>query len=383
MNYVNFLIKKTIKDRSVSVILVVITLISLGCLFFNYQNRTHDTLSANTREQIIFQQKQLKPLEKETPSEANQAVKEQRRDINYNQQIMRSLAHHRWATAYQLQIRQNQKLINSERQTGNGQDDSLTHSLIQENRWYTALKRLNVLEISETNPTTGIGFTLWLEKFISPILLTLVIILICTQLFTKQYVGKLDKASLLPLSELAVVNQSILSGLLIALGAVILVLGLSFVVASLISGIGNFQYPWGSYQLKTHAFGYVFQGTALGKGLLLQILSVLFIVCSVNLIAKVLKQTLPTLFIAILSLVGMNMLIPIMAPLADIAHWLPMTYFSGADVVSHKLAVDLGNNQITWMQGCLTLMIGTVVVLVVTMELQYWNGKSKQHLNHF
>ncbi len=77
------------------------------------------------------------------------------------------------------------------------------------------------------------------------------------------------------------------------------------------------------------------------------------------------------------------MLIPIMAPLADIAHWLPMTYFSGADVVSHKLAVDLGNNQITWMQGCLTLMIGTVVVLVVTMELQYWNGKSKQHLNHF
>lgn len=383
MNYTKFLIKKTAKNRSVWAIIIVVTLISLGCLFLNYQNRHHDTLQSTTQDQITFQKKQLKALNKGPANGVEQSVKEQQKDINYNQQILRFLAHHRWAAAYRLQIHQNQKLIKDERKTGDGRDDALTNSLVQENRWYAALAYLNVPEVSADNPTTGIGFTLWVEKWLSPILLTLVIILICTQLFTKQYVGSLDKSSLLPLPKIAIINQSLLSGLLISIGVVTIVIGSSFVVASLISGIGNFQYPWETYQLKTRALFYVFQGNALGKVLILQLLSVMFIVCSVNLIAKLIKQTLPTLFVAMLALVGMNMLILTLAPLANFAQWLPMTYFSGADVVSQKIAVDLENGQITWRQGCLTLTIGILIVLVVTVGLQYCGGKSSQHINHF
>lgn len=365
MSYSKFLVKSTYKDPVTGLITLIVLLISLSCLGFNFQNRQRDTLQSNVQHQLTFQTKQLKSMQRSATSTNKSAIQSQQTDIKTNQQILTFLNQHKWASAYHLRINQNQTLIQNDQQVSGNHDSTLSAGLIQENNWYTALAKLNVPEVSAAYPTTGIGFTLWLVTWLTPILITSMIILICAQLATKPYNAGVDQSSLLPISRVMLTNQTFFSSWLVALIGAGLVFGLSLITATIISGIGSVAYPWEMHQ---QGITYRQQGSVIGPIVLLEVLSIGFIVAMVNLVAKGLHKPLPTVFVSLLLLPGINVLTTMLAPLAPIADWLPMTYFSIADIVSGKTAVMLTNTAISWQHGCWVLLISTLIILTLLYE---------------
>lgn len=372
MSYSKFLVKSTYKDPVTGLITLIVLLISLSCLGFNFQNRQRDTLRSNVQHQLTFQTKQLKSMQQS----ANSTIQAQQTDIKTNQRIITLLNQHKWASAYHLRIKQNQRLIQNDQQVSGNHDSTLRAGLIQENNWYTALAKLNVPEVSATYPTTGIGFTLWLATWIAPILITSMIILICAQLATKPYNAGVDQSSLLPISRAMLTSQTFFSSWLVALISAGVVFGLSLITATIISGVGSVAYPW---EMHHHGITYHQQGSGIGPIVLLEVLSIGFIVAIVNLVAKGLRKPLPTVFVSLLLLPGINVLTTLLAPLAPIANWLPMTYFSVTDIVSGKMAVTLTNTAISWQHGCWVLLIGTLILLTLLYGATFIAGSRLFH----
>lgn len=361
-----FLSKKVYKAKLSWIAICISLLIVFICLGFNIKNQHSDTLKGMAESQISMDMKQARTFRKRN----HRVVPEIKHDLTVNRKILKAIHNKQWRKAYQTQITINNQIMKSEKKMG-GNDPEMANAFNSETNLYKTLSRLNIPQQSEESPATGISFLLYVEQWIAPVLIVLTIVFICSQLYTRRFIGQLDKDSLLPVTSAANVSCNIMTGWFISLALLLIILGLGFLTASIISGIGDTRYPVALFSKKLSYKIYIPQSQIILPTIVLRILSSFFVATFVFFFAILTKKTLTTLFLNMLLLIGTNLLTPFVEPIARIAQYLPTSYFNGVSVLSNRLAHDAANYQINYGNGIKALIIGTVLFGAASYVLQY------------
>ena len=113
------------------------------------------------------------------------------------------------------------------------------------------------------------------------------------------------------------------------------------------------------------------------QAILLQIISILFLVAVVYLIALLTKNRISTFFISIISIIGPVLLTSNLVPFAKFLHLLPTTYFNATSVITNQLAFDNRNPNINFYNGCLILSIFSIIVVLIIVLLKVHHEKQQ------
>lgn len=373
MTYFHFLTKKAYKGKLSWIAICISLLVVFICLGFNIKNQHADTLKGMAESQISMDTKQMRIYQKHNRGVAPEV----KSDLIVNKRILKAIHNKQWRRAYRTQIAVNSQILKSEKQVS-GSDPEMTNSLKSESNLYRALSRLNIPQQSEESPATGISFLLYVEQWIAPVLIVLTIVFICSQLYTKRFIGRLDKDSLLPITSTANVSCNIMTGWFISLALLLIILGLGFLAASIISGIGDTRYPFELFSKQLSYKIYIPQSQIILPTIVLRILSSFFVVTFIFFFAVLTKKTLTTLFFNILLLIGTNLLTPFVEPISRIAQYLPTSYFNGVNILSNRMEHDASNYQINYNHGIEVLIIWTALFGIASYILQ----SIRQHQNH-
>ncbi len=196
-------------------------------------------------------------------------------DIKSNQKIMNHLQQKKWRQAYRGQIKYNTKLLNIPAD-GTKINRTYREFLLSQNFLCQALIKLNIADQSESSPTTGITFFLYIDDLVSSILIVLLTIFVCSQLYTKRFTGNIDKDTLLPIGIGKSIISNLTTGYGLAVSLSLLAMGLSFLAATGISGIGNLHYPFPYYTPQFPFNIYMPQSNFILPTIILRLLSACF-----------------------------------------------------------------------------------------------------------
>ncbi len=370
MTYIRFQLKKAGKDKTTWIAICITLVLIFICLGFNSYNQKTDTLSTTAKSQVTSDLRQMRLLSRngQKPDPATH------HDLVLNQKILHKLNQKKWRQAYQLQISQYQSLINTNNKVGNFGQDAIAYFRSEVNR-FQALSHLNIPEQSASSPTTGISFLLYIEQWVTPVLVTLITILICAQLDTKRFKQQLNKDTLLPMSTSQNTILSLGADWLTSSFILLIIMFITFLGATIISGVGISQYPFEVFPYHASYGIYVPQIQVLFSVILLRLLSTFFIVACVFFFALVTRKTLVTLFLSLLLLVGTNLITSMIEPISKIAQYLPTSYFNGVTVTSGWLARTATNQQLTVNHGIIVLLISTIVMGTLTYVEQWWQQR--------
>lgn len=187
MNYASFLLRKVIKSKlfivSVSIIIVIIVV----CLALNLRNKDDQTLASNSKDQITFDNRQIKRSAFDKTKANRDNIKLAQKDRQMNRRIQKMTKIKKWRLAYRSQIAYNNWQLQSENNS-RVVDRSLVNLWMSEIYRCHYLYKLNLPEQSRSSPTTGISFAMFVDQMISSVLIPLLIIFNFGLLYTKRFV---------------------------------------------------------------------------------------------------------------------------------------------------------------------------------------------------
>lgn len=372
MNYLIFLLKKGLKSK-LALLSVVLTIIVVStCLFFNLRNQHVQTFESRAQEQILFDIRQKKHYTpKEIKQDPHDAVSLIDSDIQVNKKIQKLLHKRKWRQAYKKQIAYNNTQLKSSPNNGTETSKYFKESLISQILLCKALIRLNLADQSEDSPTTGTSFFLYIDDLVSSVLIILLVIFICSQLYTKRFANLLDKDTLPPIDTGKNILSNLFTGYTLAVALSVLAIGFSFITATSISGIGNWHYPFPYYTSQVPFNIYRPQSEFVIPTIVLRMLSSCFVVTCVYFFAVLTKKSLTTLLLNLLILIGTNQLTSSVKLLSKIGQYLPTSYFNGVSVSSGRLSFLAKNPQINEAHGIEALIIWTIFFGVAAFSVQY------------
>lgn len=381
MNNALFLFKKVIKSKLFIISTAIIIVLITACLALNLRNQNDQTLATNAETQSNFDTQQIKQSAPDKSKANQENITLTQADRKMNRHIHKMAATQKWQRAYQAQINYNHWQLKAE-SNGKVIDRSVVNFLMSEVYRCQYLLKRNLPEQSRTSPTKGITFSIFVDHVISAVLIPLLLIFNLGLLYTKRYDNGVDKDRLVPITTGSGLFQNLFIGYAMALLLVIGTIGLSFLLSSFFSGVGNWHYPIAYFSPKMPFNIYVSQGSLIIPILILRILSTYFVVTFVYLIAVLTKQMLPTILISIIALIGTNLVTPYLRLLAKGGQFLPTSYFNGVNVVSGQLAHETRNIQFSYIHGIETLAIWMVVIIIVAygilnMRQRYYNAPKK------
>ncbi|MFD1125023.1 hypothetical protein ACFQ22_06620 [Lentilactobacillus raoultii] len=376
MSTPNFLFKQTFKAKLSWMALTFVFLVILTCLFFNVRNQAQDTLEGDANSQVAMDTKQLHLAS----SHHQRPSTDVKGDLATNQNILNAIHNKNWRRAYQIQINLYKQLLRNTIVTSNGSDSQMIDNFKSEINRYEALAHLNTPDQSEESPTTGISFLLYVAQWIVPTLITFILIFVCSHLYTKRFANQLDKASLLPVSSSENVTYNVITGWFIALGLLLLILGVSFLIASIVSGTGLAKFPIALFPDRLSYRIYIPQDKLILPTIILNILSAFFTVNWVFLFSILTKKASTTLFFSIILLIGTNLLTPFVEPISKMAQYLPTSYFNGVSVLTKWLAHNTENYQIDFSNGVVVLISSIILLGLATYSLQH-HRQSQRAIN--
>ena len=216
-------------------------------------------------------------------------------------------------------------------------------------------------------PVTGWQFLLQLNQQYLPYVFTLVALFLLTLLLTDSYHQKLYTSQLLTLEKNKLIISNTIAGIVLTLGSFLAINLVLFIVASLISGTGSLSFPYivGQYTGGRPLIERVSTGSFIIKVIVLQALTLIFEVVLVQLLARIFRDKLPALLIAILLVPGLNIATMVVEPLRKICAWLPMTYLNAVDIVSGNLGINYQNVQLNYTTGLLTLCCSILIITIM------------------
>lgn len=387
MVYLLFQLKKVVKNKLTPICLSILVLILGVVLFLNLRTAPQFTLQAGAQNEGMYYQTENAKLKQNLKQQKKNSdlYQETEQDINSNQkianqdyQIKKAAQAAKWQLAYTLmwQKKQHEKqhLENIADQIDPAQVAETNNKL----KFFAYLKRKPLAYESQDMPVTGIQFWLHLNEQYLPYLFTLVALFILTLLLTEPYHQKLDLTRLNPISKWRQTITEVSAGLIL-LGSSFLVINLLMIIAATIfAGSGNLAFPYLTYKFVNGRMitNFVASSNLFLPIVVLQFLGLLFLVVLVRFLAKIFRAQLPTLLLAILLVLGVNVAVIAVPMLRKISAWLPVTYLNAVDTVSGRLGMLYQNPQLNFSLGIIVLLSSTVIILALTRIVELTRSKA-------
>lgn len=203
---------------------------------------------------------------------------------------------------------------------------------------------------------------------IFPTFFTLCLIALISNIICSNFVSKMDIEDMFPIDQISWQLKKLGILFFISLFIYLAWLITTFFLASMFNGSGSPRYP-------IHLFTDTYVDTSpvtvvMAQALILQSLAILFLILFVYLLALLSRNQLATYFIATVSLVGLILLTGNLVPLAKYLHLFPSTYFHATRVVTHQLAFENINPNITLNMGLLVLTIASISLMILILLIK-------------
>ena len=366
MAYFELQFKKVFKNTLTWLILSIVLICAGLILGYNALKGDQTTIRYQIN-QDLSQQKQ---------SQANlPTVKNQNRN---ERQILKALDNKNWDHAYELMIRQNDKQAAQVKIGG----ADLRQEIKQKNARLNALKKANLPEQNEQHPKQGWLFLFKLSEGFLPAMIFAMLCFILSNIFASKYVDHLNRAILLPSKHSVLLD--IILGLLIAFSLTLFTSLLIWGFSSLLFGSGPLSYPIQGVTLPG-SFKSTYQPLSfwLKPAFILTVLTCIFIVILLLLLAQITRNQLSCLFLALFILLGGATLPFILQSTSGVSgmaqttvvQYIPMTYLLSTQVANGNLATKFNNPQLNFTFGCRVLMVSIIILTILNFS---WPWFSKQ-----
>lgn len=377
MSYRSYLNRKILKNKFNFIPLIILIVMVLVCLVFNVKNKAANSYIVDAKDNIRQGKQALQDSQNDlkrkklTVSDrkldlAN--IANEKKDIKINQTIIRLSHQHQWRAAYQQKVRQIQEDL-TVAQASKGSGSGLINAMKRDRLIYQDLASKNLEKQDDDFPTQGISYSVWASKTILPYLLVLAITFVLVQVYGDAFEGKLNKNKLLPISKVTITTQNILNGSFFAIVLWLLTELTAFIAGTVVSGIGALNYPYLSYAIGSGKMLLQNISKLILPSLILQGLAIVFIVEITYFIVTLVRNRLAALFVILLLTLGLILVTTVVEPLRRIAAFLPTTYINGISIVSGQYGHAIANNQISFVTGVITLLIGIVGLYGFTLVM--------------
>ncbi|WP_278964798.1 hypothetical protein [Lactobacillus apis] len=370
MAYFELQFKKVFKNTLTWLILSIVLICAGLILGYNALKGDQTTI----RYQINQDLSQQKQSQANLPTAKNQNRNER--------QILKSLDNKNWKHAYELMIRQNDKQAAQVKIGG----ADLRQEIKQKNARLNALKNANLPEQNEQHPKQGWLFLFKLSEGFLPAMIIAMLCFILSNIFASKYVDHLNRAILLPNKHSVVLD--IVLGLLIAFSLTLFIGLLIWGLCSLLFGSGPLSYPVQGVVLPG-SLKSTYQPLSfwLKPAFVLTVLTCIFIVILLLLLAQITRNQLSCLFLSLFILLGGATLPFILQSTSGVSgmaqttvvQYIPMTYLLSTQVANGNLATKFNNPQLNFTFGCRVLMV-SIIILTILNFLWPWFSKQMTKL---
>lgn len=373
MTYFNFLFKKVIKNK-INLIPLIIMILTIGtCFFFNnnnantysYENDAVREVKLSKKNIAEYSASSIKDNEHKEIDQSN--LKQQKEMLHQNERKLSDIKNDDFQEAYDIDILQTSKdfEINKDSQGGSSSGE-LGQAIRRDNLRFQYLKVNNIEKNSDYYPNKSITFTTWILQNIVPVIFTICLIFILSQIFSDSYIDKIDITNLIPISRRKKLFIETLFGTTISLASLFLFILISYLIGFSLGGSTSWKYPFLSWQSNNDMY---FQGTEIVffKSMLLSALSIIILVELVYLITYLIRNKVATLFVNLLLICGLIVGSMIIEPIQKISKYLPTTYFNSVSVVSGQFSKQIGNFSVSYSSGIYCLVISAIILLVILL----------------
>ncbi|MGY3765373.1 hypothetical protein ACWOAH_02305 [Vagococcus vulneris] len=372
MNYFRFHLKAALKSKYTYLPFALGLILISVCLYFNSSNYNTTGLIANLNMSNTSTEKTTEVLKKELASledkksvdyvNIEKSIKYNEYRIKKNNEILSYAKKNNWSSAYKILIEI------TEEDKKNTIDDKnvspeLKKSIQRDLLFYQELQRKNIDYQDPEFPTKGITFTLWILARIIPVMVSIFIIFILTQIFSNMFYENINKYSLLPYSKVKNMSNSLTLGGIVSLFILAINLVLPFGIASLIFGMGDSNFPIQSSKIGDNSIYFQDAKNVIGLSIVLSLLAVIFCMLMTYLINYLIRNQLTSLFVSLLVIIAPLLLLNTVQPLQKISHLLPTTYISSVSVVTGITAEQINNVNVTFSMGIKVTIAGIIVLL--------------------
>ncbi|WP_270789242.1 hypothetical protein [Enterococcus diestrammenae] len=377
MSYFGFLAKQFYKKRSnlliIGIFLTLIFFYGLSLLNTNPKGEFVSQIDSQLEE--LDKQRKEGNLESDTEHSEYTTFLNQQYDQLLNIKKDYSRGDHKKAyTEYLTILKDMKKQIGNEESRPTWWAESVEKQIL----YLEALSEQNIPYETPGGLSSAFGFPLKVVNNLFPILMTFVVVLLVTTIFVSPYIGTLNKDSVLPYP----IILETLQKLLLSCGVAVVVIGLTICI-SWITG----SFVGGSSSLELPIFKYVDQKLSvspikaiLPQAVLLYSVALFSVVTITCLVATILKNSLSTVFTALIINIIQMFAIPQLPQLTKIAHLLPGVYLESGNTVTGILSENYHNSKITLQNGIIVnLLITTITFFIIylVMRLEQQHKKVK------
>lgn len=389
MNYYQFLLKKTIKNRSTFVPLLILLAAIVGLYIIN--NTTGDNYSYTNG--ITDHYNQTKELEEyyvgllndgiaysdeevESFEEGHQDVLEQ---SLWSEKALELAGEQKWGEALDYSI----NILHKDLEVNEQADGSLFPAdyvavLNQEIELYEQLK---VLEQEPDTPgyeTFGFNYVFRVMDSLFPVFFVLILAVLLTEVFLNSYKKGLNIETLLPMSFMRLTAKRIVFSGVLAGSVYIAALTVSFIMASIVKSPGTGLYPVLIYSADFPETTPIW--IVLLKMLTLQSLGILSVVLLISLISFFIKNNLVNLLVSLVTVIGSPMVLRSTEAFHSIAHLNPFTYLASGDVVTRLIIQDINNANATFGNGIMLLCVFSFALIIINVIFSWRRDKISMYV---
>lgn len=380
-SYFSFQFKKTAKQNRKTIIISVLIIVLFGFLYLDLNFLTNGTLFEEQNNCVVSANHvvvQRPGSKSETKNKSRQAKtglqsKAVARISTKDSWLAGDEQSKHWHQVYEVSNNDSDKL-------------KLSENNYEEKDWLKQTKQIlknlgrQPIRHEELSNMTGIQLLLELNNNFWAVLFNLVIILVLSYLFTGSYKDSDDISAITSISPRKKLLIKISVGLLLIS---LIYLGLNLVVflfSSLILGMGNMNYPYIVHKITNEqaVLDVVPAAELIPRTIIIQLLEFLFIAVYVNLLSGIFRHLFPTMAVAIFLVAVGSLAMVVIKPIRALAAWLPTTYLNSLRVISGSTAYDFSNKNVDFAHGLVTLLLGTLILLIATLLLDRLQQKNSR-----
>lgn len=380
-SYFSFQFKKTAKQNRKTIIISVLIIVLFGFLYLDLNCLTNGTLFEEQNNCVVSANHvvvQRPGSKSETKNKSRQAKtglqsKAVARISTKDSWLAGDEQSKHWHQVYEVSNNDSDKL-------------KLSENNYEEKDWLKQTKQIlknlgrQPIRHEELSNMTGIQLLLELNNNFWAVLFNLVIILVLSYLFTGSNKDSDDISAITSISPGKKLLIKISVGLLLIS---LIYLGLNLVVflfSSLILGMGNMNYPYIVHKITNEqaVLDVVPAAELIPRTIIIQLLEFLFIAVYVNLLSGIFRHLFPTMAVAIFLVAVGSLAMVVIKPIRALAAWLPTTYLNSLRVISGSTAYDFSNKNVDFAHGLVTLLLGTLILLIATLLLDRLQQKNSR-----
>lgn len=371
MSHFNFLVKQVIKQKTTWIPLCLLFLAIIISPFLNHRASLERNLGNQIRNNIQQNSENIYTLEQEITTQQDvdsekisyleKNLEASKKQIELDKVFLNEFNNEEWQNVYLKQIDNIKRAQKSSSYAEPSKD--LINALDRDLKLYETLSEKTIPFEDVNYPYTGIQYTLSLFIYIFPVLLSISILFILSNLYGSFFHEDINKMDLLPQKKAITHSKNLISGLIIASSFLVCSLLVAFLITTIPFNIGSFNYPVLHYSLTSHTLYFAEVKKTILPTLSLELLMITFLVCLTYLLALIFKNKLTTLLLSSLILFGSMFLVNIIQPIQENAQYLPMTYIYCYDISTGVYQYNIDNFNISFIMGIKVLIFSIIMIL--------------------